>query len=103
MAELTNQERRMLRALQSRNENWTLEEVLTTCKWADQAIAVAAGHGLSNRRFVKISESSTTEVILGNEGEKASEEGLLESRLWDYIQTSPNATMKDLSSRFERH
>ncbi len=103
MAELTNQERRMLRVLQKRNDNCTLDEVLSACEWEDQAIAVAAGHGLSNYGFVRISESSTTEIVLGSEGEKASENGLLESRLWDYIQTNSDVTMKDLSSRFERH
>ena len=103
MAEFTNQERRMLRTLQSRNEKWTLEEVLSACEWEDQAIAVAAGHGLSNRGLVKIIESSTTEVILGSEGERASKDGLLEARLWNYLETNTEITMKDLSSRFERH
>ena len=62
MAELTNPERRMLRALQGRDENWTLEEILDACNWDDQAIAVAAGHGLSNHGFVKINETSNTDV-----------------------------------------
>ena len=65
MAELTNPEKRMLRALQERKDEWSLEEVLLACDWEDQAIAVGAGHGLSNQGFVKISESSNTEVILG--------------------------------------
>ena len=103
MAELTNQERRMLRALQERNENWTLDEVLSACDWEDQATAVAAGHGLSNCGFVQISESSTTAIVLGSEGELALENGLLEARLWNYIQTDSKISMKDLSSQFERH
>ena len=57
--------------MQSRHENWKLEEVLQACDWDDQAVAVAAGHGLSNHGYVKISESSETSVILGSEGEKA--------------------------------
>ena len=103
MAELTNPERRMLRTLQEGEGEWTLQEVLTACEWDDQAIAVAAGHGLSNHGYVKINESSQQDVILGSEGEKAANEGLLESRLWEFIQSQTNATMKDLSANFERH
>tara|TARA_B100001758_G_scaffold35716_1_gene26997 strand:- start:2503 stop:3963 length:1461 start_codon:yes stop_codon:yes gene_type:complete len=103
MAELTNPERRMLRALQKRSDDWTLEEILQECDWTDQAIAVSAGHGLTNKGLAKTMESSNKEVILGEEGIKASENGLLEARLWDFIQSNPNSTMKDLSSHFERH
>ena len=97
MAELTNPERRMLRILQNDNKNWTLDEILAACDWDDQAIAVAAGHGLTNHGLVKTHESSNKEVILGIEGEKASKDGLLEARLWKFIQSKPDATMKDLS------
>ena len=103
MAELTNPERRMLRTLQSDNKNWTLDEVLVACEWDDQAIAVAAGHGLTNHGLLKTYETSNKNVILGSEGEKAVVDGLLEARLWEYIQSNPEATMKDLSSQFERH
>ena len=103
MAELTNPEKRMLHAMQSRDENWTLDEVLKACNWDDQAIAVAAGHGLSNHGYVKISESSKKSVILGSEGEKAASDGLLEARIWEFIQSRSNTTMKDLSANFERH
>ena len=103
MAELTNPERRMLRALQSRDSNWTLQEVLESCDWEDQAIAVSAGHGLANQGLVKMTESSKLDVILGIEGEKAAVNGLLEARLWNYIETNQDATMKDISSNFERH
>ena len=103
MAELTNPEKRMLRSMQNREGNWTLEDVLEACKWEDQAIAVAAGHGLSNHGFVKISETSNTDVLLGSEGENAAENGLLEARLWDFVQNNKGVTMKDLSSNFERH
>ncbi len=89
--------------MQNREDNWTLEEVLEACKWEDQAIAVAAGHGLSNHGFVKISETSNTDVLLGSEGNNAAENGLLEARLWDFVQNNKGVTMKDLSSNFERH
>ena len=103
MAELTNPERRMLRTLQSDNKNWTLDEVLVACEWDDQAIAVAAGHGLTNHGLLKTYETSNKDVILGSEGEKAVADGLLEARLWEFIQSNPEASMKDLSSHFERH
>ena len=103
MAELTNPEKRMLRVMQKRDEKWKLDEILEACDWDDQAIAVAAGHGLSNHGYVKISESSETSVILGSEGEKAAREGLLESRLWEFLQSIENPTMKSLSTNFERH
>ena len=103
MAELTNPERRMLRVLQERDGVWTLEEVLQGCNWEDQAIAVSAGHGLSNHGYVKINETSQTDVILGPEGENAAENGLLEARLWDFVKANKNVTMKDLSANFQRH
>ena len=103
MAELTNPERRMLRAMRQREGNWTLEEILEACDWDDQAVAVAAGHGLSNQGHVKISETSETGVILGVEGQKAKEFGLLEARLWEFISSNKDASMKDLSANFERH
>ena len=103
MAELTNPEKRMLRIMQDRAGDWTLEEVLKACNWDDQAIAVSAGHGLSNHGLVKIKESSNRDVILGSEGEKAVNEGLLEERLWNFIRENKTATMADLSSNFERH
>ena len=42
MAELTNPERRMLRAMQKQQENWSLNEILDACDWTDQAVAVTA-------------------------------------------------------------
>ena len=57
MAELTNPERRMLRILQTRHGEWTLDEILDKCEWKDQAIAVSAGHGLTNHGFVKTSKA----------------------------------------------
>ena len=103
MADLTNPERRLLAAMQGRHGKWTLEEILDACNWDDQAIAVAAGHGLANHGLVTQIENSSSDVILGSEGEKAAKEGLLEARLWSFIKQNPDASMKDLSSSFERH
>ena len=57
MAELTNLEKRML-PFKLEDGNWTLEEILEACDWDDQAIAVAAGHGLSNQGHARLSETS---------------------------------------------
>ena len=103
MGELSNPERRMLRALQTREGNWTLEEILADCNWTDQAIATGAGHGLSNKGLVNIKESSSIEIKLGQQGEKAAQEGLLEKRIWEWIQSQTSPGMKDLSNVFERH
>jgi phenylalanyl-tRNA synthetase alpha chain len=103
MGDLSNPERRMLMALQGREGPWTLEQVLAACDWDDQAVAVGAGHGLSNQGFVKIKESIVNATQLGTEGEKAVENGLLEARLWAWIQERDSPSMKDLSDAFERH
>ena len=103
MADLTNPERRMLGALQGRDGKWSLEQVLSACDWDDQAVAVSAGHGLSNAGLVKIKEGSTILIQLGKEGEKAKKNGLLEARLWTWIKSSDNPTVQELSNNFERH
>ena len=103
MAELTNPEKRLLRILKTKDEEWSLDEILTACDWDDQAIAVSAGHGLSNHGFVKIFESSKRDIILGIEGQKAVENGLLEERLWEFIQRTNEVTMSDISKNFEKH
>ena len=103
MAELTNPERRMLRTLKTRKDEWNLDEILHACEWGDQAIAVSAGHGLTNLGLAKTLETSQKDVILGSEGEKALQNGLLESRLWAFIQSNPETSMKDLAQNFEKN
>ena len=103
MADLTNPEKRMLSAMLGRDGKWDLEQILSACNWDDQAIAVGAGHGLSNHGLVSITENAKTSVILGPEGEKALKNGLLEGRIWTWIKENPGCTMKELSSTFERH
>ena len=51
--DLLNPERRMLRAMQlsDPDRSWDLEGILAACEWTDQAIAVGAGHGLTNPRI----------------------------------------------------
>lgn len=101
---LLNPERRMLRRMQEKpGHEWTLDEILEVCEWKDQAVAVGAGHGLTNSGFVKTNETSSSLVRLAAEGVKASDSGLLEARLWDWISTHAEPTMANLQSEFERH
>ena len=100
---LLNPERRMLKVMQEKAGEWGLEEILKSCNWSDQAIAVGAGHGLSNKGFVSTNEQITQTVKLANEGIKAASEGLLEARLWSWIESSDEASMSGLQSAFERH
>lgn len=101
---LLNPERRMLRVMQQKGDHeWTLEEILNACDWTDQAVAVGAGHGLSNAGLAKTSESSSALVRLAEEGLNAKENGLLEARIWKWISESENPDMNGLQSVFERH
>ena len=101
---LLNPERRMLRVMQGKSgHQWTLTEVLTACEWGDQAVAVGAGHGLSNAGLVSTTESSSALFRLADEGHKAKENGLLESRIWNWITQSDTPSMAALQSEFERH
>ena len=101
---LLNPERRMLRVLQSKeNHEWTLAEILNTCEWQDQAVAVGAGHGLTNAGFVSTTETSSEVIRLAEEGVKAKQNGLLEARLWKWISESESPNMGSLQTQFERH
>lgn len=101
---LLNPERRMLKAMQTdAGRTWNLNEVLQACIWTDQAIAAAAGHGLTNHGLVETTEHVVRTVKAASEGLKAAQEGLLEQRLWSWIQSTQSASMPDLQSAFERH
>ena len=101
---LLNPERRMLRTMQQKEAvEWSLSEILTACEWTDQAVAVGAGHGLTNAGLVKTSETSSVTVRLDHEGLKAKESGLLEQRLWNWISNTSEPTMANLQTAFERH
>jgi len=103
-SKLLNPERRMLKLMQSDpSKKWSLEEVLSSCNWSDQAVAVGAGLGLSDAGFVEIEESVETVIRLSSQGASAIENGLLESRLWSWISNSDSADMASLQQSFERH
>ena len=91
----------MLKALRSRPDDaWGLDEVLAECGWDDQAHVAGAGLGLAENGLVEIEASKTTVWSLGPEGAAALENGLLEQRLWDWLdgQSSDARSMKDLQN-----
>ena len=54
--ELSNNEKRMLKALRSRpTDIWTLDEVLTACQWDDQAYVAGSGLALAEHGLVDLS------------------------------------------------
>ena len=86
---LGNNERRMLKAMLSHsNRKWTLSELLEATGWDDQVHVAGAGKGLQEAGMVDIQESTSRLASLGEEGKRAVKEGLLESRLWDWIRNA---------------
>ena len=99
--ELSNNEKRMLKALRSRpTDIWTLDEVLTACQWDDQAYVAGSGLALAEHGLVDIDTTKSTIWSLGAEGITANEQGLLEQRIWDWLQGQPEDErgMKDLQA-----
>ena len=106
--DLLNPERRMLRAMQlsEPDRSWDLESLLAACEWTDQAVAVGAGHGLQNHGLVDVDEEVLREISLDVAGEDAHQNGLLEHRIWSWmngLDDGESPTMKDLQEAFERH
>lgn len=104
---LGNNERRMLRAMLSdASRTWNLTDLLEVTGWSDQVHIAGAGTGLAEAGLLEISESIASTVSLGSEGEKAAKAGLLESRIWDWMQdaAASERTMQGLfAAGFERH
>ena len=102
--ELTNPERRMLRSmLVAPSEVHTLDRIMDTCDWNDQAVAVGAGQGLCDKGVVEIQETVRRTIHPGQEGHNAITNGLLEERLWSWISSQDEPTMAKLQAKFERH
>ena len=86
--DLGNNERRMLKAMLSKpNQEWSLEQLLSVTGWNDQVHVAGAGKGLQEEGMIEVKETTSRLVSLGEEGNKAYEDGLLESRLWDWIRS----------------
>ena len=102
--ELTNPERRMLRAmLDAPDAIHSLSQVMNACNWNDQAVAVGAGQGLSDKGLAETQESVRRTIHPGKEGHNAIANGLLEARLWAWISSQEKPTMAKLQAKFERH
>ena len=103
---LGNNERTMLRAMITEPQKvWNLEEILTSTEWEDQVFVAGAGKSLEEEGLVTIEEVRRNFVTLGQEGLKANQDGLLESRLWEWISSRDfkDRTMSALmSSKFDR-
>lgn len=104
--DLGNNERRMLKVMLSKsNKKWTLEQLLDATGWEDQVHVAGAGKCLEELGLVDVEEILATSISLGPEGRMAAKNGLLESRLWEWICNREEGyrTMKELmSSGFDR-
>ncbi len=97
--ELTNNEKRMLKALRTNpDEKWGLDSLLSACDWDDQAHVAGAGVALAEKKLVEMDSENSVVWNLGPEGEHAVENGLLEQRIWDWLVSQPDTSrsMKDL-------
>ena len=104
--DIGNNERRMLRAMLSEpSKDWSLEELLSETGWDDQVHVAGSGAVLEEAGMVSVTEDRGAAVSLGQEGEIASKDGLLEARIWDWLvsQNPEDRTMSTLSSTVERH
>ena len=105
--ELGNNERRMLKSMLSdSSKSWNLSDLLEATGWDDQVHVAGAGKALSEDGLVEVLETTESSVTLGSEGEKAVSEGLLEARIWDWMQDAEasDITMQGLfAAGFERH
>ena len=103
---LGNNERRMLKGMLSEpNREWSLEKLLSVTGWDDQVHVAGAGKGLEEAGMVEIEETTSRIVTLGLKGKKAADDGLLESRLWDWIRNkkeSQRNMVSLMSSGFDR-
>lgn len=98
--DLTNSERRMLKAMQSdAGREWELRPLLTACDWNDQAHVAGAGGSLAESGLLVQTESRTTLWRLAPTGKEAAEQGLLEVRIWGWLSSQDEEVgMKNLQS-----
>ena len=101
---LSNNERRLLRVMKSNAQGeWTVEMILNVCEWNDQAIAVGAAQGLAEKNLTEVRENHSTVVRSLENATKAIENGLLEQRIFDWIQSNDESSMAQFQKTFERH
>ena len=84
--DIGNNERRMLRAMLSDpSKEWSLDELLSEAGWADQVHVAGSGAVLEEAGLVSVTECREVIVSLGEEGQRASNDGLLETRIWNWL------------------
>ncbi len=98
--ELGNNERRMLKAMQSdAHRVWQLAPLLTACGWSDQAHVAGAGGSLFEAGLILLTEESATIWRLTATGDDAATDGLLEERIWDWLSAQEGVVgMKELQA-----
>ena len=104
--DLSNPEKRVLKVMQSdSNKIWTVSNLCESTGYNDQAIVVGAGQGLVENNLAKVTEKQQRFWKLGKEGTKANSEGLLEKKLWEWVLSSDDTSMKSLQtiSLVEKH
>ena len=96
--ELSNNERRMLKAMRGKpNEVWQLDELLDACEWKDQAHVAGAGGTLFESELVIQKEQRSKIWRLASEGDNAAKNGLLEQRIWNWLsEQEGDVGMQDL-------
>jgi phenylalanyl-tRNA synthetase alpha chain len=104
--DLSNPEKRLLKVMQSDSERvWNVSDLCKATGFNDQAIVVGAGQGLVENGMAEGLETQQIFWKLGKEGIKANSDGLLEIKLWDWVLSSKDTSMKSLqtSSIVEKH
>jgi len=83
---------------------WSLDQLLEACEWTDQAHVAGAGLALNEAGMVEIKEATSRMITLGEEGRKALNDGLLESRLFAWILNQPEdqRMVSTMSQFFEK-
>ena len=101
--QLSNIERRLLRKMkEGLLDNCSVPEILEACEWTDQAIAVGAAQGLCEKGLAEQKEEHSTMIRALQNGQIAIEKGLLEERIFSWIQANEHPTMAQFQTNFER-
>ena len=82
---------------------WDVASILEACAWSDQAVASGAAVGLVDHGLAEQHEATTETVRLGEHGQAALEDGLLEARLLAWMVEAERPDMASLNQAFERH
>ncbi len=87
----------------SADATWDVTSILGACAWSDQAVASGAAVGLVEHGLAAQHESTTDTVRLGEHGQSALDDGLLEARLLTWMSEAERPDMASLNQAFQRH